>query len=391
MTDETERPDVGRIHDTRYATKGRRGFLRALTGVGFAASTAAHLTVEDVQAAGDGEVPVVVGFRHDPEFTSVEPQTRTVPADWYDDYLHATRVFEANRRRLVERSGVKAVSFVPGDYGGDNARVTVDVNSAEEPDAAGSVPERVDGVPVEVREVRGHELGYCSDLNYNTGHFPDDTPGSIQVCSGDSTATLTCRVYDPNDYQEYFLVSNHLYGGQGDDHAGESLYQPDASYPALGVVEQGHCYVDAMRIDPRNGHDPVSRIEDIYPSENLTGWFTRDGLSDMKADGEYIQKYGCRTGTTMGPIESTDGWTSYYGCTPKVGQLQWGDNDDMDDGDSGSLAVNAPPDGSGGYESDEVWACGMCNARTADWASDGANYVWGTAAWKLHNKFGWYF
>jgi hypothetical protein len=44
---------------------------------------------------------------------------------------------------------------------------------------------------------------------------------------------------------------------------------------------------------------------------------TRPGLSDIKAAGRDIEKYGCTSGRTSGKIKNTDKWTSTYGYRDK--------------------------------------------------------------------------
>lgn len=384
-------PSVEKIHSKRYAGKGRRSFIKSLSGLGFGITTALHLTPEDVRAANNNEVPVVIGFETSSDNPGEKiPVTKNVPADWYNDYRHADSVYKRKREEISNVSSVESIWLVPGKYGGRNARIKVTVAKGTASQAYGQIPESIDGVPIEITEVGGYELGTCSTGNYNYGHYPDDVPGSVQICNGNVYGTLTGRIYDGNDLNDYFVISNHIYGGRGTEYQDEPLYQPESYYDTLGRVEYGHCGYDAMKIRPVNGHNPITRIEDATPSEDLTGWYSKEGLGDLSADGQSVKKYGCRTGYSQGKIESGDGWSQAYGCT-KYGQLQWGDNDDFDDGDSGSLVYHEPPNDSGGYDESSIWACGMANAHTADWAELAGNFVWGTSAWKLHNQLDWYF
>lgn len=383
------KPATEKIHNERVSGMGRRRFTKTLLALGFGASTAATLTAEDVKAAASDQVPIVIGYRVSDGGATHHPVKKNVPADWYNDYQHARQVREREGKALLENPNVKAVSVSPGKYGGRNARINVSID-AEQPATADTVPDTVDGVPFEVNHVGGYKLGACncpSGGNYNTWHSDDTVPGGMKICPGNgSYGTLTGWAY--RNLNEYFLICNHMYGGDGTDHQGESLYQPDCSEDALGEVERGFCSYDVMLVSPTNGHQPVTEYEDATPSENITGYFTASGLGDISAANRQVEKYGCRTGRTNGYIESGDGWTSFYGCVPKTGQLEWGDNSDFDDGDSGSLVYHAAPNSSGGFRNDRIWACGVAAARTADWGSAVANFVWGTAAWKLKNDLG---
>lgn len=390
MKQDDEYPKVEKINKKRLLSGiGRRRFTKTLLSFGFGSMAARHLTVDDVRAAASDEVPIVVGIETpDDDPTTEIPHKKYVPADWYNDYLHATDVFKKYRESLLQIPNVKGVWFQPGEYGGHNSQLKVEIDKDNAEKARGEVPESINEVPIAVHEVGETRLADCSDVssgpNYNDEDQFSSVPGGVVCRTGDVYGTLSGRVYSVDHGREFFMVSNHLYGGQGEDHKGEPLYHPDVTDDdVIGEVFHQYCYDDYALISPKS-HNPVRSYEDAQPSEDIRGWFTRSGLSDLKAAGESIEKYGVRTGRTSGQIESTDGATSSYGCKPKDGQLQWGTNDDFCDGDSGSLAYHAPPDGSGGYESDRIWICGMNNARTADWSSCCANYVWGPAAWKLN-------
>lgn len=368
---------------------GRRRFTKTLLGVGFGASAVAGLTIEDVKGAASDQVPIVIGYEPNEDGTDLNPVTKYVPADWYNDNLHAKKIHERKAPGLLKHPHVKGVGFEPGEYGGKRAEITVSIDARHKDEAAAIVPESVDGVPFTISYVGDYELGTCScpTGNYNTWHSGDYVSGGMQICNGNgSYGTLSGRAVQNGT--EYFLVNNHMYGDNGTTHQGEPLYQPDCNYDPLGEVHKGYCRWDAMLITPKNGHEPVSQYEDANPSENITGFFTRSGLSDIKAAGRDIEKYGCRTGRTSGKIKNTDKWTSFYGCTSKTGQLAWGTSDKFNDGDSGSVAYHEAPDGNGGYTDSSIWTCGLCSARTADWADATDDYVWGTSAWKLHNAEG---
>lgn len=388
MVKDKKGPKTEAIHKKRLSGVGRRNFTKYLLSAGFGAGAIAGLTVEDVKAAASDEVPIVIGYETDEFGENLSPVTKRVPADWYNNNQHAKAVHERRAPGLLKNPHIKGVGYEPGEYGGKNAQITVTVD-AKHKEAAASVPDSVEGVPFEVSYGGYANLGACNchSGDYNTWHTDDTVPGGMQICNGNgSYGTLTGRAVQNGD--EYFLINNHMFGGNNTDHQGEPVYQPDCSSEPLGDVKRGYCRWDAMLINPKNDHDPVSYYEDANPTDRITGFFNRSGLSDIKASGRDIEKYGCTTGRTSGKIKNTDKWTSTYGCKNKTGQLVWGTNNDMDDGDSGSLAYHEEPDGSGGYSNNGIWACGLCSARTADWAEISDDYVWGTSAWKLNNAEG---
>lgn len=368
---------------------GRRQLIKTLSTVGFSVAAAAHITADDVKAAASDQVPIVVGYSSGDDPDNPQPVTKNVPADWYNGYRHATKVHQKHTDRLLDIEGVKSVLFDPGEYGGVSSSLTVLIHRNHEEKARGKIPTEINGVPVEVGLVDGYELG-CGSLSYNSGHYPLECPGSVQVCANDGdVGTLSGRIYDRDTGESYFLVPNHLYT-EGDNIApyDEPLYQPNTNYDALGTVAGNDCWYDVLWLDPANAHEPMDEIEDASPSRYVNGWFSRAGLSDLKSAGEPVEKYGCRTGRTSGQIESTDAATSFYGCNTKYGQLAQGDSSDFNDGDSGSMAYHGEPLDGGGYSSDYIWVGGMCNARTADFTSL-YDFVYGTSCWKLDNQMNW--
>lgn len=77
---------------------GRRRFAKTLLRVGFGASTIAGLTIEDVKGAASDQVPIVIGYEPNKDGTDLHPVTKYVPADWYNDNLHAKKSTNVKHR-----------------------------------------------------------------------------------------------------------------------------------------------------------------------------------------------------------------------------------------------------------------------------------------------------
>lgn len=351
---------------------GRRRLMKSLVGAGFGAS-AYHLTSEDVKAAASDQVPIVYAYARDPENpSSLKARTKNVPADWYNDLQHAFSVH--NSKTFTNLPGVRASWVSPGERGGENASIEVDITDEV---ARGNAPESVEGVPVKVNKVGEFQTGNC-----NTKKTDSTVPGSVECDDGDGYATLAPRLYDPANSDEYFATSNHVFGGAN---GGESLYQADGENGnnKIGTVENGYCYMDLAIATPVN-RSPAPAIKlEIADEVQVSGSYSKAGLSDIKSQGKLMYKVGVTTCSTQGKIKAVDGQTCAYGCRCKDGQVKWGTQSHFDDGDSGSVTYHPDPD-----ISDSVIVGNMNNAVT--WWT-GENYVWGTGAYHIKDSIGMFF
>jgi hypothetical protein len=409
MGDDDTRRRSSAVHDEPVGRMGRRRFVNTLAGLGFGALSASLLTVEDVQAASTDEVPIVYGLTRERSSDSeegdagpVEPRRKTVPADWYDDFRAAV----AAHRTLdvIHREEVASSAVSPGEYGGANATIRVEITAEE---VRGAVPERVEETPVEVRRVEKTERGdrrnpadsadsaalrdsgsgrdsesvRDSESLGQRGRDGEGVPGSVAVASDDLYGTLAPAMRDPESGALYFATANHVFGGTGN--RGKPLYMLDDGRTEIGSVRSGYPKSDVICAEPTEGFQPLHRIRDGRPGRVL-GQFTKVGLADLKAAGEELEKIGAKTGHTTGKIQAVDGLTCAYGAVCKRGQLKWGEESGFGDGDSGSVNFHPDPDDPDAG----VLVGGFNNART--WWP-GEDYVWGTAAHHVTAKHGFTF
>ncbi|MFC4451748.1 hypothetical protein [Halorussus aquaticus] len=364
------------VHDESVTTMGRRRFVDTLAGLGFGALSAGLLTAEDVRAASRDEVPVVYGLTRGDD-GAFRPRRKTVPADWYDDFRSAL----AAHRNLdvIHHDAVANSAVSPGEYGGANAEIRVEVTAEE---ARGEVPERVEETPVEVRRV---EPATDRDTDLDAGpsgsaspSVEEGIPGSVAVASDDLYGTLAPAMTDPTDGSLYFATANHVFGGT--DNRGKPLYLLDGGRTRIGEVRSGYPKSDVVCARPASDYRPLHRIHEGSPGRVL-GQFTKVGLADLKAAGEPLEKRGVKTGHTTGKIQAVDGLTCAYGAICKQGQLKWGRESGFADGDSGSVNYHPDPDDPDAG----VLVGGFNNART--WWP-GENYIWGTAAHHVTEQHG---
>lgn len=67
MDENEEPPRTEEIHNKPVSGMGRRRFLKTLSAVGFTGASAISLSAEDVEGASSDEVPIVYGYRSDPD------------------------------------------------------------------------------------------------------------------------------------------------------------------------------------------------------------------------------------------------------------------------------------------------------------------------------------
>lgn len=361
---------------------GRRRFVKTLVAAGFSLATASHLSAGDFAGVSEDEVPIVYAIaRDDPaEPASLSPRVRLVPAGWYND-LQAVLSTHATLE-LDGIDGVFNAYVVPGNYGGRDASIAVDVDSEE---VATQVADLTGEIPVESsiidavvgEDSEGHPPRNRYDLDAGTA-----IPGGVAIGNATGVATLTPALYDTTAERRFFATAAHLYAdGESDELA--VLSEGEGDRHTLGQVHHRHRTKDLAVIRPTGGFSPAHAIYGANPT-HVAGQFSRIGLADLKARGEEIHKVGAMSGHTSGTIQAIDGVTCVYGDPCKRGQLKWGEESDFADGDSGSVSYAPDPEN----PDEQVLVCGLNNART--WWP-GENYVWGTGAYVFHEEYGYTF
>ncbi|MHC3438280.1 hypothetical protein ACYJ1Y_09290 [Natrialbaceae archaeon A-gly3] len=364
----------------------RREFLRTVVTGGYALGMAQFLGVEDLLSADDGEVPVVTALvRPNPEDPwTVEERTKAVPEQWY---AAVTKAIEMNER-LAQASitGYLGSAVVPGPYEDPGATITVGASTRDLDRVSDVVGEILEGVSYEVDAIE--EIGA---LDEDRGRIDPVVlenprrrrlPGGVICGTEKSVATLTPALYDPDERRRYFATAQHAYG-QHDDPMGQTLTVPfvDGKEAPIGRVRHEHPVEDLVAVTPTGSYTPDSAIGGPV-DERVNGQLTRFGLADLLARGEPLEKVSAMTGHTTGHIQGIDAVTCLTEEYCRRGQLRWGSELDMTDGDSGSVSYYPDP------ERDGVLVAGLNNART--WWP-GQNYVWGTAAYRLTDEYGYYF
>lgn len=368
---------------------GRRRLLRAGVNTGVAAALVWGLgAANDATSSDLGTITYAMARpAPDADGDATEPRTKEVPVAWHESLRLA---FEA--QEAVHELGLAPLvsSFVvPGSYDQPEASIAVD---ATEETVGGRLEEVAADVPIDINIVENLPPEPDRDADRERAYqLPeldrDRVPGGVVCESERGGGTLTPALFDAESGARFFATSNHVYGDGGtkvDEHRGEPLWVRHDDEPyRVGEVDRGYPAADVVRIDPIGGYRPASAIERASPSA-VVGQYTQLGLADLLARNETLEKFGAISGRTAGEIKGVNAMTCYTGEICKPGQLVWGDEETLTDGDSGSVNFHPDPEN----PEEHVLVGGINNART--WWP-GSNFTWGTAAHQLLEEHGLHF
>lgn len=363
----------------------RREFLRTLATGGYAIGMAHLLGVDEFLAAGDDEVPIVTALSHtDPDDPwSLEERTRHVPADWYASVEKAIELNELLAQ--FGFTGYLGSAVVPGDFSSGTATVSVGISTE-----ADSVPELIDdfadGISVDIETIVNVEDAQdgleALEPRYVDSVADGTVPSGVACQTPSSTATLGPTLYHPTDEREFFVTAEHAFSSELGREVLSLPVEGSESFE-LGSVTHAHSVEDVVAVEPAGRLKPANAI-DTPTGHTVRGQFTRWGLADLVARDQELEKVGAMTGHTTGRIQGIDAVTCFTDNFCRRGQIRWGGEMDLTDGDSGSVSFHQDPYGG----DDDVLIAGFNNART--WWP-GQSYVWGVAAYKLTEMYGYHF
>ncbi len=373
------------LRERLHAGMDRRSFLRTVASGGYAIGMAQLLGVDEFLAAGDGEVPIVTALsRTDPDDPwSLAERTRYVPAKWYAAVEKAVELNEL----LAEFgfTGYLGSAVVPGSYSSETATLSVGVSSDGESvrEMLGNLSEGISLDIETIIDVEDAEDGLEPlQPRYAESLMDGAVPSGVACETPTSMATLGPALYHPDGRREFFVTAEHAFESVRE---GATLRLPieNSETVDLGTVEYAHAVEDVVAVEPQGRFSPSNRI-DTPTSHSVRGQLTRMGLADLAARGVALEKVGALTGHTTGRIQGIDAVTCFTDDFCRQGQIRWGGEMDLTDGDSGSVSFAPDPEG----EDEDVLIAGFNNART--WWP-GQSYVWGVAAYKLTDMYGYHF
>lgn len=379
---------VDEIHKKRMSSMSRRRLMSSLTALGMTAGSAAYITPEDVKAAGSDQVPLVKGHTfEEPGDPTTERVTvkEYVDADWYNNLKRAEKVQKA--LVLEEIDEVTLVETRPPEPGGENAYINVEVAkklSAEAnknaSDIVGELPERSNGIRIEATV--NESLGYESEEDEGASESEQDdsiesTSATVNAGQELHTGSSGGRVYFDSHDNPRFITCHHLWHGEEPVENSVSVYDSGVE---LGSAIAGDCTSDYIIFSPESDVFVSNRV-DMGSVVDITGEYSQDYVNFLAGEGESVRKYGQRTGYTVGELHTANGYVAYVGgegCDDRSDQVRWGDGDDFDEGDSGSVAWYEYGDG---YE--DNWAVCLNAGTYLD--SSLSMTVFGSGTWHFPN------
>lgn len=383
------------------ARVSRRRLLRDGGSVAAALGLTQLFGVDRYLAPPGGTVEIETALVH-PDAGSVdaatlEVETRTVPAAWH---ARVSAALDLHARLVRTRiPGYLNSAVVPGSYDDGTARLSIGVRPGDLRTAPRTLEELVryvdlewrgvfDGVDVRVEET--DPLGKPDDATGTLDEYLAPTtygealPGGIRCETGQGMATLFPALHHENRPRPLFGTALHAFGDDGSV-PGRPITVPttsDETGRTVGHVIDPLPDSDVAIAAPVRGTTPGSAIgrRGAVP---IRGQLTRWGLADRIARGVELLKIGGTSGRTTGYPHGFDAATCITTDRCRRGQLTWGTEMAIADGDSGSVAVDPEPD-----EADGALVASINSART--WWP-GQNHVWGVAAHELYRTHGYHF
>ena len=127
MTDDNSHADEKQLTTNRRRALKSIGAGGLTGGIGVFGSPTISFSL--LNSSADNETEIIYGYaRSDPEnMDTYSARKKHVPTDWYDQLQRAYRTRESVD--YIKNDGVKGVWVVPGEYGGDNSHLRVEVDT----------------------------------------------------------------------------------------------------------------------------------------------------------------------------------------------------------------------------------------------------------------------
>lgn len=346
----------------------RRSVLKRIGSAGFIVPATGQI----VAGSSEGEVEITVVASADGPVV-----TKTVPADWWEHEQRAESVKKQVERRLGTRTiggptpGVTGVGLgkedrtISGKY---VSYVRITVNPDNRPGL--DLPSMIDGVAIRVEEEpEGRPLD-CHQQRYTP------VPGGVGMATVDFDeyyeGTTTCKV--KVDSSPHMLTAAHLWD-LGDDCSnslkGKKAYQDQNQMGEITAWDNGEDWAVIDKTgNETSGYE--SGIEGLFAKQN--GYVTKDGLKDLKGNATTVYQMGISTCQTSGTVEEVDVSKNPKYCFDSDHAV--GVDIYVENGDSGGPIYHKFTFNNDKYVS----------IIAPSWGE--TDYLYGTAAFHLHNTHG---
>lgn len=350
------------VTDIKSHKLTKRRLLKSLTATGVSVATAQRLMVEDVKGAASDQMVVSLDIDGESKYY--------VPKDWYDRLYQMYDVLDRMKERYTHKEGIAGVAGSAGERGGENphVRVYLNSNSNKKEQRRGEIPEKVDGIEIQVEERDPPELAACTANcdNYDDQNLYPDIPGGVMVSvENGQCGTLTPLAIDINGtFAEDVLLTNAHVAGCSNT-IGASVFHPDRDTgQKIGELVGYDSETDIAKIETTStvsALDEVAQASDIDNGVRyeIGGTLTKNGVATFQNEGWFIHKQGTATCHTKGTIDAFGSdYNTFADCPGTIYNcVEWGTGNDLGDGDSGSITYGADPNSS------EYFACNINSAR----------------------------
>jgi hypothetical protein len=257
---------------------------------------------------------------------------KEVPQSWLEHVRHVRKLKADFEDDIGPMSGVESTALTKSskEYGG---KPGLKITAYGGPKKQTVVPDEYQGVDVEFAPTRE----WKDACHYDTY---DDVEGGVPVearwdengTSYTGWGTAALPVNDENG-NERLLTANHLWENQKCGSAtGEEATQYTQDFGEVAVSEPG---ADFALVEKTNSSLEMSTgIQEEFGSQNISGYYPEDGLSDLVSEGKDVHKMGVTTGKTTGTIKAMNERIG-FDCNDLEGHGVVVDGLNVGEGDSG--------------------------------------------------------
>jgi hypothetical protein len=358
----------------------RRRIMRYALAAGVAPATAHALTKDDLRAAASDQV--TIAFDVDGE------HKKQVPGDWYNRVRQTNDVVKRIQDRFMGRRGVAGVGMSAGGNG-DNPHilVTLDERKGEKEERRGEIPERENGVRIDIEEGDPtEETEDCDDERLDATET--EYPGSLRIQTSETApglygdCTLSPKIVDGDfNLPPGWTTAAHCLDNCS---GGDDAYHRTTWDVAFGEVIAYDINHDIAYIAPDDNYTPLGEIakpDDHSDRRTISNTLSEDGVATVDNENMMVKCWGINSCSVSGPINRynlnvrnedwpcTDYLPDRIEIEPLFGQTTEG-------GDSGAIYwVNDPDSGD--------------NFAVASHQGSNEDRIYGVQAFTITDQYGW--